>query len=146
MNDSLNFCLFDSHHLAFRHCRRGRQTLRLSDQASFADKFVLPQQGDDGFLSLLGYDSDFDLALLDIENRIGLVALGKNDVFLLIPGNVATDGHRRQKHRRIKQRSAGCFAVFASLDRHIRHRGFLHSGESATVSQPPNAWAQNCCV
>ena len=82
MNDPLNFCLFHSHHLAFRHCRRGRQTLRLSDQASFADKFVLPQQGDDGFLSLLGYDGDFDLALLDIENRIGIVALSKNDFFL----------------------------------------------------------------
>jgi hypothetical protein len=82
MNDPLYFRLFHPHHLAFRHCRRGRQALGLSDQASFADKLVRPQQCDNGFLSLLGYDCDFDLALLDIENRIGIVALCKNDLFL----------------------------------------------------------------
>ena len=41
MTDPLDFRLFHSHH-AFRHCRRGRQALRLSDQASFADKLVRP--------------------------------------------------------------------------------------------------------
>ena len=38
------------------------------DQASFANKFVWPRERDDGFLALLGYDGDFDLALPDIEN------------------------------------------------------------------------------
>jgi hypothetical protein len=49
---------------------------------SFANKFVWPQQCDDGFFALLGHDGDFDLALLDIENRIRVVALSKNDLFL----------------------------------------------------------------
>ena len=38
------------------------------------------QECDNGFLALLGYDSDFDLALLDIENRIGGITLRKNDL------------------------------------------------------------------
>jgi hypothetical protein len=80
--DPLDFRLCHSHRLAFRQRRCCRQAFRLSDQASFANKFVWPQERDDGFLALFGYDGDFDLALPDIENRICIVALGKDEVFL----------------------------------------------------------------
>jgi hypothetical protein len=55
---------------------------RLSDQASFTHEFVDTQDRDDGFLALLGYDGDFDFAFLNIENRIGLIALRKDDFAL----------------------------------------------------------------
>ena len=39
-------------------------------------------EGDDGFLALLGYDADLDLALPDEENRIRRVAL-REDLLIL---------------------------------------------------------------
>ena len=45
-------------------------------------------------LPCFGYDGDFDLALPDIENRICIVALGKDDVFLRMRGNDSTTGRR----------------------------------------------------
>ena len=58
---------FHSYRHAFRHCGRCRQALRLSDEASLAQEFVRPQDGDDGFLPMLGDDGDFDFDFLDIE-------------------------------------------------------------------------------
>jgi hypothetical protein len=81
IKNPLDFRLCHSHRLAFRHCRGCRQAFRLSNQASFAHKFVWSQERDDGFLALLGYDGDFDLALPDIENRIRILALGKMTSF-----------------------------------------------------------------
>ena len=80
--DALDFRLFHAHRHAFRHCGRRRQALRLSDQASFADEFVHAQDGDDRFLALLRDDGDFDFALLDVENRVRVIALRKDDFFL----------------------------------------------------------------
>jgi hypothetical protein len=93
--NSLNLGLLYSHRLAFCHCRRGGQTLQLSDQAAFASKLIWPQDCDDSFLALLGNDGDFNLALFDVENRIRIVALSKNNGLLWILENVATEGRRR---------------------------------------------------
>ena len=82
MNDPLNFALLYSHRLAIRYCRRRRQPLRLPEQASFTEKFFGPQKCDNGFLSFLGDDGDFDLALLDIEDGVRIIALSENDFSL----------------------------------------------------------------
>jgi hypothetical protein len=75
----LNFRLIHSHSDAFGHCTCRRQSLRLADQASFTHEFVSTQERYHGFLALLGYDSDFDLAFFNIENCISVIALRKDD-------------------------------------------------------------------
>ena len=141
MKNPLDFRLCHSHRLAFRHCRRCRQTLRLSDQASFANKFVWPQERDDGFLALLGYDGDFDLALPDIENCIRIVALGKNDIFLRMRGNVATMAAVAKNTAGSNSASLAALRLvlrLAGLDLGARDiTASLHSGGSSIVSQPP---------
>src|SRR5258708_1019603 len=79
-----------SHSHAFRHCSSCRQTSRLSDQASLTEEFIRPQDCDNGFLALLGYDGDFDLALSNVHDRICSIALRKNDLSLLMCRNQAT--------------------------------------------------------
>src|SRR5271165_2735843 len=53
-------------------------------QTSFAKKVAGPQNGDDGFLSLLGNHRELELAFLNIENRVRDVALRENNLILLI--------------------------------------------------------------
>jgi hypothetical protein len=42
---------------------------KLADQAPFAKELAWAQDADHRFLALLGRDHNFDLALLDVENR-----------------------------------------------------------------------------
>src|SRR5579859_7381339 len=79
---SLNFAFVHSHGDAFGHCTCRCQSLRLSDQASFAHEFISTQDSDYSFLALLGNDGDFDLAFFYIENCISIVALRKDDFAL----------------------------------------------------------------
>jgi hypothetical protein len=81
---SLDFALVHPHSDAFGHCTCRRQPFRLSDQASFTHEFVNTQDRDDGFFALLGYDSNFELALFNIENRIGGFALRKDNFVLAV--------------------------------------------------------------
>src|ERR1700722_6087867 len=53
-------------------------------QTSFAKKVAGSQNGDYGFLSLLGNHGELELAFLNIENRVRGVALRENDLILLI--------------------------------------------------------------
>lgn len=71
---ALDLGLVQPHRLAFRDGGRRCRTLELPDQASFAQKFIRPEQRDHGFLALGRYDRKFDLALLDVKklNRRGL--------------------------------------------------------------------------
>ena len=55
----------------------------MSGQASLANELVLAEDRDNSFLALLGYDSDLDPALFDVENGICIIALGKNDFLSL---------------------------------------------------------------
>src|ERR1043165_913928 len=79
---ALNCGLVHSHRDAFGHRTCCRQSPRLSDQAPFTRKFISTQDRYYGFLALLGYNRDFDLAFFNIENCISLVALRKDDFAL----------------------------------------------------------------
>ena len=57
---------------------------RLAGQASLAQKFPAPQHGNDAFLAVLGYDRDLHLAFLDVEDRIGRVALQEDGFSRLV--------------------------------------------------------------
>jgi hypothetical protein len=91
-----------SHRHAFRHGDRRCETLWLSDQTSFTQEFVGAQKRHHGFLALLRQDGDFDLAPLDIDNGIGIVALRKNDFLFGVRGDNASRGRCRQEFRRIE--------------------------------------------
>jgi hypothetical protein len=78
----LDFALVHSHRDAFGHCTCRRQSLRLSDQASFTHEFIGTQDRDYGFLALLGNDGDFDFAFFYVENCISVIALRKDDFAL----------------------------------------------------------------
>src|SRR5580692_2851662 len=68
------------------HGRDRRDPLHLPGKTSLAEEFVSAQNCDDGFLALLGNDGDLGLALLDIEDRIASVPLGKDDLALAVLG------------------------------------------------------------
>lgn len=50
--------------------------------AAFAKELSRLQDSDHGFLALLGYDDDLHPPFLDIEDRVRLISLGKDDVTL----------------------------------------------------------------
>jgi hypothetical protein len=61
--------------------RRGagrRQIDRLATQAAFADEAARPEQADDAFLALTRHDAEFDVALLDVVDRVALGALAED--------------------------------------------------------------------
>ena len=79
--------LLDPHDLALRQRRRARDALGLSGQASFAAKFILPENCDHGLLAVFGNDGDLDLALLDVKNGIRDVSLREDILTLAVFGN-----------------------------------------------------------
>ena len=98
LNHSHNFGFLDAHGDAFGHCDGCGQTLRLANQAALAQEFVRSENRDNGLLSLLRNDGDFDLSFFDIENQIRRIALRKKDLLLWMAGNDAPLGHRFQEH------------------------------------------------
>ena len=57
---------------------------RLAGKAPLADKVSAPEHRDHRFLALLGHDRELDLALLDIENGIGGLALPVDRILELV--------------------------------------------------------------
>jgi hypothetical protein len=55
-------------------------------QTSFAKKVTWSQDGNHRFLALLGNDGEFDLALLDVKNRVRDLSLRKNNLIVPIFG------------------------------------------------------------
>src|SRR5437660_1743963 len=55
-------------------------------QTSFAKKVTGSQDCNDRFLALLGNDGEFDLALLDVKNRVRDLSLRKDNLILPIFG------------------------------------------------------------
>ena len=51
-------------------------------QTSFAKKVTWSQDGNHRFLALLGNDGEFDLALLDVKNRVRDLSLRENNLIL----------------------------------------------------------------
>ena len=81
--------LFQADNDGVRHGRDRRHPLHLPGKTSLAEEFVRSQDCDDGFFALLGNDGDLHLALLDIEDRIASVALGKDDLAFAVLGEVS---------------------------------------------------------
>ena len=53
-------------------------------ETPFAKELPGLHNSDDRFLTLIGYDDDFDLAVLYVEDPIRDIALGENDLILAI--------------------------------------------------------------
>ena len=81
MEDADHSFLLQPHDHTFRHCRSRPKTQQLPRQASLSAEFVRTQNCNYGFLPLFGYDSDLDLAFLDVEHRIRRFAL-REDHFI----------------------------------------------------------------
>jgi hypothetical protein len=78
--------LLQPHDDAFRHRRHGRDAPWLPGQASLAAELVGSQDCDDRFFALVGNDGELGLALLDVEDGIGNVTLGEDDIIPAIFG------------------------------------------------------------
>jgi hypothetical protein len=89
MDHSDNGSLVQPHDGGFDHRGNGRYALRLTGKAGFTEEFVRINYGDDGLFALLGNDSDLDLALLDVEDRICRVALGEYNLILAVSRNAS---------------------------------------------------------
>jgi hypothetical protein len=63
----------------------------------------LPARPRDGFLALLGNDSELDLVLLDVKNRVGDLSLRKNNLILSIFGYRLSFAHLGEKYFGIKR-------------------------------------------
>src|SRR5947208_5152150 len=55
---------------------------RMAIQTAFAKKVAGSQDCNDRFLALLGNDGEFDLALLDVKNRVRDLSLRKDNLIL----------------------------------------------------------------
>ena len=69
--------LFQPGNRALGHSRGRGHAMPLPNEASLAKEMAGPENRDNRLLSVLGDDGDFDLALVDIENSVGRIALGK---------------------------------------------------------------------
>src|SRR3954453_21278816 len=61
----------------------GRNAQRLPGEASLAEEVPRTENGHHGFLTVTGERGDFDLSFLNVEERIGSIALREDDFPLL---------------------------------------------------------------
>ena len=81
-----------------RHGRDRRDALRLPGKTALAEEIVRTKYCDNRLPALLGNDGELRLALLDVEDRIARVALGKDDLPLAVLADtaaVADTGEKR---------------------------------------------------
>jgi hypothetical protein len=104
-------CPFQPHDDGVRHGRDRRDALRLPGQTSLAEEFIRSEKRDDRFLALLGNDGDLRLAFLDIEDRVGGIALREDDLVLAEPINAAALADLGEKGFRIE-----CWPAFRRDD------------------------------
>jgi hypothetical protein len=83
--------------------RGRRKAQRLPDQASLAKKVARFEDGKDGLLCFVRIDHKFDLALLDLKNRVGRLSPRKNRYSLLILGNGSAAIRRGEKNVHVKK-------------------------------------------
>ena len=69
-------------------------------QTSFAKKVTWSQDGNHRFLALLGNDGEFDLALLDVKNRV-CAAAGNEDIELSMEAEVEREVYPRASSLRL---------------------------------------------
>ena len=63
---------------------RRREAKELAIETALAEELIFLQNCDDRFLALFRYNDNFDLALLNVENRIRDISLGKNSLILAV--------------------------------------------------------------
>ena len=76
--------LVQPHNGGVRHRGDRRNSPRLTSEAPFAEEVIRSKDCDDRFFALLRNDGDLHLALLDKENRVRRLALGKNGPILAV--------------------------------------------------------------
>src|ERR1041384_4588614 len=81
--------LLQSHYDTIRHGCDGGDALQLPRKASFAEESTRSENRNDRFLALLGNDGHLRLAFLHVEDRVGGIALGENDLVLVEPLDAA---------------------------------------------------------
>ena len=69
---------------AFGECNGGGQAQPVSGQALLAAEIAGHKDCDHSFLSGLGYHQHLDLAGLDIKNAVRSIALGKDNLILVM--------------------------------------------------------------
>jgi hypothetical protein len=72
-------------------------------QTSFAKKVTWFQDCNDRFLALLGNDSELDLALLDVKNRVRNISLRENNLIIPVFGYRFSLAHLGEKYFGIKR-------------------------------------------
>src|ERR1700726_5360989 len=72
-------------------------------QTSFTEKVAGSEDCNHRFLALLGNDSELDLALLDVKNRVRDLSLRKNNFILSIFGYRFSLAHLGEKYFGIKR-------------------------------------------
>ena len=78
MEQVLHDRLFDANDRAGFKCVCGGNAQQLASQGGFTEEAGRRKMGDYGFLAARRYDGELDLAALDVEDRIGRVALRKD--------------------------------------------------------------------
>src|SRR5882672_11809236 len=86
MNGSDHDGFGDTSNDAFFHRRSCGDAQSMAIQTSFAKEMTRLEDCDYGFLSLLGNNGQFDLAFLDVENRVGGFSLREHNLPPLIFG------------------------------------------------------------
>jgi hypothetical protein len=84
MNGGDHGGLLQASYHAFVHRPGCRDAQRMAIETSFAKEVASFQDCDDCFLALLGNDGEFDLALLDVKNRVRGLSLRKDNLILPI--------------------------------------------------------------
>src|SRR5580700_255052 len=101
-----------NHGFIERACRGDAQ--RMAIQTPFAEKLTWSQDRNHRFLALLGNDSELDLALLDVKNRVRDLSLRKNNLILSIFGYRFSFAHLGEK----------CFGIKRGFNS-LPHKGSL---------------------
>lgn len=76
--------LVEPHYFALCHCPDRCNATGLTDQATFTQEIPVLVDCDHGFLATLGHNGDLALAVPDVKDRIGRIALSEDDLILSI--------------------------------------------------------------
>src|SRR5208283_4373872 len=96
---------FQPHDDGFHDRRGGCYPVPLSGQTSFSEEFVRTKNCNDGFLASLRNNRNLYLAFLDIENRIGGISLGEDDLRFRVRMNAPALADLGEKRFRIEGKS-----------------------------------------
>ena len=102
-------CFVEPHDATFGDGRGCRQAPWLAGQTALAKEIPLRMDCDDRFLPMLGNNADFDLAFLNVKDRIRRIPLQEDTFILSIRRYGPTRIHRGEKRCDIEGRLAFCF-------------------------------------